>query len=100
MTKTDDIQTAIKRASLMQTIDNDVAKALMVAETHPKVAEVIMNLHHSLRAMDEEIKTLRRNMMTLAQTVNNSVDANIVTMEIIADLRNRLGQSDIGPEAI
>lgn len=98
MSKRTDIQTAINRASLMQTIDNEVAKALMVAEMHPKVVEVIMNMHHTQKAMDDEIKALRKNMLALAQTLERSVESTAAVMEIAAGLRARLGDDGVTPE--
>ena len=98
MSKRTDIQTAINRASLMQTIDNEVAKALMVAEMHPKVVEVIMNMHHTQKAMDDEIKSLRKNMLALAQTLERSVESTAAVMEIAAGLRARLGDDGVTPE--
>lgn len=100
MSKRDAIQTAINRASLMQTLDNEVAKALLAAEAHPKIAEVIMNLHHGLKAMDDEIKELRKNMLSLAQTVERSVDSTVQVMEIAAQLRSRLGDDPVNAEPI
>jgi ethanolamine utilization microcompartment shell protein EutL len=98
MSKKDAIQTAINRASLMQNVDNDVAKALQLAEIHPKLAEIIMTMHHQAKAQDDEIKELRKNMLQLAQTLERSVDSTAAVMEIAAELRGRLGKDQVNPE--
>lgn len=98
MSKKDAIQTAINRASLMQNVDNEVARALQIAEIHPKLAEIIMTMHHQAKAQDDEIKELRKNMLQLAQTLEKSIDSTATVMEIAAELRGRLGKDQVNPE--
>ena len=98
MSKKDAIQSAINRASLMQNVDNEVARALQIAEIHPKLAEIIMTMHHQAKAQDDEIKELRKNMLQLAQTLEKSIDSTATVMEIAAELRGRLGKDQVNPE--
>lgn len=98
MTKSDDIQTAINRASLMMTVDNDVAKAIQKAELHPAIAEVIMSLHHQCRSFDEELKAMRKNMLQMAQVIDASATYSTEIMNIVGDLKRRVTNESVNPD--
>jgi len=98
MSKADDLQTAINRASLMMQVDNDVAKAVQIAEIHPALAMVIMTMHHQQHAMNEEINALRKNMMQLAQVIDLSAMGSLKMMDMLNDINARIGGENINPE--
>lgn len=91
MSKTDAIQTAINRASLMHLVSEDVARALTRSEIHPDLAKVIMTMHHQQTQMDKEIRDLRGTMLTIAHTLAASADHSAVVMMAMEKLAARNG---------
>lgn len=91
MTKRDALQTAINQASLTLMVGEDVYKALKSAQVHPDLAKVIMNMHHSLRDQEREIKELRSSMLQIATVAARGADVTAAIMTGVDALATRLG---------
>ena len=91
MSKTTAIQTAINQASLTLDVGEDVFKALKASETHPALAKLIMNMHHSLRQQEREIFDLRSSMLQIAAVAARGADMTAAIMTGVDQLATRLG---------
>lgn len=91
MTKRDALQTAINQASLTLMVGEDVFKALKNAQVHPDLAKVIMNMHHSLRDQEREIKELRTSLVQVASLADRGASVTAAIMIGVDALANRLG---------
>lgn len=91
MSKRDAIQTAINQASLTLNVSEDVAKALKQAELHPAFAQVIMRIHHTQMEMDREIRQMRTDLLSIAQTMSRSADISAAALMGMDAIANRLG---------
>lgn len=91
MSKRDALQTAINQASLTMMVGEDVYKALKTSATHPDLAKVIMNMHHSLREQEREIKELRTSILQIAAVASRGADVTAAIMTGVDALATRLG---------
>lgn len=91
MSKADEIQQAINRASLTMNVGEDVAKACKAAEVHPLLATVLMRIHTAQVELDKEVRDLRTSMLKLAQTVAMGADVTAATQFAISQLGARVG---------
>ena len=90
MSKRDAIQQAINRASLRLLQSEDVAKACMAAEAHPKLTEVLMTMHHQIAQIDKDLSGLRANMLQLAQVIDRGASVTAFTHVLLEKMAARL----------
>lgn len=91
MAKSDAIQTAINRASLMHNVSEDVVKALKSSETHPDLAKIIMTMHHQQQQLDKDLSSLRSSLLTIAHTLNAAADSAVFNTQALELLGKRMG---------
>lgn len=99
MSKRDAVQEAISRASMTMNVSEDVAKALIAAEIHPKLAQVIMNIHHTQQELEKRLMSVDKTLLEMARFMDAS--ANVVSQQNAAleqickrnniDMRNLFG---------
>lgn len=91
MSKADAISQAINRASLRNIQAEDVAKACMAAEVHPKITEVLMTLHHQNVQIDKELSEIRKSMLELAKVVATGADVAAISHQMMAMIAEKVG---------
>lgn len=101
MSKRDILNEVIRVGSVMGTVREDVGKALVASEAHPRLAETIMKLHDTQFKLDKAMQELQRGQLEQAQLLDRIVNTLGIAMAGVETMANKVGvpmTSVFGPE--
>lgn len=101
MSKRDVLAEVVRIGSVMGTVREDVTKAIMKAEVHPSLAEVLLKLHDTQFNLDKALQELQRGQLEQAKLLDriaSTLGFAMVSVEEIAKQSGIKMERLFGPE--